>query len=208
MTFGNILLIASLIGLNAFFVSVEFSAVSSRRTRLDLQASANSRSVNLVRGWLESTATRDRLIAATQLGITIVSLALGAVGENSFEAWLEPYFQGVTLPPVLAFLQTIIPALPLAISLIIVTSFHVVLGEQVPKVAVLRAPEKFALQVVPIMQAFSTVFKGFISLLDWATRSILTLLGMPPASSHSFVYSIEELRQIVAGPDVEGVIEH
>jgi putative hemolysin len=137
----------------------------------------------------------------------VVSLALGAVGENTFSELLDPYFHNVALPVSLQFLSGILPALPLVFSLTIVTSFHVVLGEQVPKVAVLRAPEKFALLAAPIMQVFSVVFKGFISLLDWATRSVLALVGLPPGSPHSSVYSLEELRQIVAGPEAEGVIE-
>lgn len=207
MTLGNILLIIVLIALNAFFVGVEFAAVSSRRSRLDLLAGTDGPAARQVRTWLESTAERDRLIAASQLGITIVSLALGAVGENAFEAWLEPFFHNALLPPELSFLQSIIPALPLAISLIIVTGFHVVLGEQVPKVAVLRSPEKFALLAAPVMIVFGKIFKGFIDLLDAATRMVLGLAGLPPSSAHSSVYSLEEIKQMVSGPEVEGVIE-
>ena len=75
------------------------------------------------------------------------------------------------------FLKGVIAALPLIISLLVVTSLHVVLGEQVPKVAVLRGPERFALCAARPMNIFSSVFRGFISLLDWATRGILRLFG-------------------------------
>ncbi len=207
MTLANILLIVVLILLNGFFVGVEFAAVASRRSRLDLLAGRTSRGAQIVRGWLEQPAARDRLIAASQLGITVVSLALGAVGENTFEAWLEPYFHNLHATGALAFLESVIPALPLAISLVIVTSFHVVLGEQVPKVAVLRSPEKFAVLVAPVMEVFSKIFRGFISLLDWATRVVLKMVGIPPASPHSTVYSLEEIKQMVSGPEVEGVIK-
>lgn len=207
MFWRDLVLIFVLIALNGFFVAVEFAAVTTRRTRLDLIAPEESRAARLVRGWLDNPPARDRLIAATQLGITVVSLALGAVGENTFEALLEPYFHETALPPNLEFINKILPALPLTISLIIVTSFHVVLGEQVPKVAVLRSPERFILLSAPIMQVFGAVFRGFVNLLDWATRAILSLMGLPAASPHSSVYSLEELRQIVAGPEVEGVIE-
>ncbi|HEY9088906.1 MAG TPA: hemolysin family protein [Anaerolineaceae bacterium] len=207
MSLGNIFLIVVLIGLNAFFVGVEFAVVSSRRSRLDIQADASSRGAGLVRTWLEQPASRDRLIAASQLGITIVSLALGAVGENTFEAALEPYFHEISLPANLAFLQRIIPGLPLAISLIIVTSFHVVLGEQVPKVAVLRSPERFAVASAPVMEIFGKVFRGFINVLDAATRGILSLIGIPPSSAHSSMFSLEEFKQMVSGPEVEGMME-
>ncbi|HVN56611.1 MAG TPA: hemolysin family protein [Anaerolineaceae bacterium] len=209
MIVRNIVLIFILIALNGFFVAVEFAAVTARRARLDLLVGYEDRgrAAQIVHGWLENTATRDRLIAASQLGITVVSLALGAVGENTFAELLDPYFHAVELPGWMQFLAQFLPALPLILSLIIVTSFHVVLGEQVPKVAVLRAPEKFALFAAPIMQAFGNVFRGFISILDFATRGVLTLVGLPRASPHSSVYSLEEIRQIVSGPEVDGVIE-
>lgn len=207
MIIWNLLLIGVLIGLNAFFVSVEFAAVASRRARLDVLAGTDNRSIRLVRAWLEDSTARDRLIAAAQLGITVVSLALGAAGENTFEELLKPVFAQVQFPAVLAFLNRIVPALPLALSLILITSLHVTLGEQVPKVATLRAPERFALFAAPIMQAFTTAFKWFVNLLDWITRQVLTLLGIPVNTSHSSVYSLEELRQIVSGPEVAAVIE-
>ncbi|MCE5209568.1 MAG: hemolysin family protein [Chloroflexi bacterium] len=204
---ANILLILVLIALNGFFVSVEFAAVSSRRSRLELMGEDKSHAYQIVHGWLENNATRDRLIAATQLGITLVSLALGAVGENTFQAWLEPVFERMVMPSWLAFLEAIIPAMPLILSLIIVTGLHVVLGEQVPKVAVLRKPEVFALRAAPVMDVFGKVFKGFINILDWATRLILGLIGLPPDTSHTTVYSLEEIKQMVSGPEVEGVMK-
>ncbi len=208
MSFGQILLIFVLISLNAFFVGVEFAVVASRLTRLELIAPENSRGAVLVRKWLEDDASRDRMIAATQLGITLVSLALGAAGENAFATALNPYFRNIALPPNLIFLKDTLLALPLIISLIIVTSFHVVLGEQVPKVAVLRSPERYALISAPFMQVFISIFRGFIFLLDGATRLILGLYGLPTqAHTHSTTISMEELRQIVSSPEVEGPID-
>lgn len=206
MTPGNILLIFLLVALNGFFVGVEFAAVASRRTRLELLTESNSHAAQLVRAWLEQPSARERLIAASQLGITLVSLALGAVGENTFEALLEPYFHQLRLPASFSFLQSLLPALPLLISLLVVTSLHVVLGEQVPKVAVLRAPERFALAAAPYMQAFSKVFKSFVDLLDWSTRQVLVLIGLPASSAHSTMYSLEEFKQMVTGPEAEAII--
>jgi putative hemolysin len=112
------------------------------------------------------------------------------------------------LPANLAFFTNLLPGLPLVISLMVVTSFHVVLGEQVPKVAVLRAPERFALMAAPLMQVFITIFWWFISLLEWATRSILKFFGLSDnGHTHSAVMTADELKQIVSGPEVEGAIE-
>lgn len=207
MIWGDFLLILVLIALNGFFVSVEFAAVAARRARLDLMVDSDSPSSRLVHAWLEDAAARERLIAATQLGITVVSLALGAVGENTFAELLDPYFLDAHFPPALAFLDAILPALPLAVSLVLVTSLHVVLGEQVPKVAVLRAPERFALLAAPAMDVFSRLFKWFIDLLDWATRLVLRLVGLPGSGTHTSVYTVDEIKEMVSGPEVEGVIE-
>ena len=174
----SFILILILVALNGFFVSVEFAGVASRRTRIEILADSGNQSAKIVKTWLENSASRDRLIAAAQLGITIVSLALGAVGENTFETLLDPYFHGLNLPVNLQVLAPVIAALPLMFSLLMVTSLHVVLGKQVPKVASLHNPERFALLWARSMQAFSLVFKWFVNLLDWATRLILSLVGL------------------------------
>ena len=206
MIFFNIVILLLLLSLNAFFVSVEFAAVTTRRARLDLLADDEHRAARLVRKWLEDASARNRLIAATQLGQTIASLALGAIGQNTFEALLQPYFNAVQMPGWLSFIQAVIPALPLVVSLLIITGLHVVLGEQVPKVAVMRAPERFSLFAAPFMQVFSTIFKGFIDLLDWATRGVLRISGLSDGSALA-TYTIEEVKQMVSGPEVEGLIE-
>jgi magnesium and cobalt exporter, CNNM family len=207
MIIWNILLLALLISLNAFFVAVEFSAVSSRRSRIDLIANQDNPAVKIVKSWLENAESRDYLIAACQLGITIVSLALGAVGENTFKSLLEPLFKQTQLPPGLQFIDVILPALPLVISLIIVSAIHVVFGEQVPKVATLRNPEKFAIKAAPYMSLFSRVFKGFINMLNWFTKVVLRATGTAVDGLAGHGYSRAEIKQLFAGPEVEGVLD-
>lgn len=207
MILTNILLLFFLIALNSFFVATEFAVVAARRARLDTLPQSDGNAGRIVRGWLESPAARDRVLAATQLGITIISLALGAVGENTFELLLAPYFTQIQPPESLSFLAGLIRVLPLAISLIVVTALTVVLGEQTPKIAVLRAPEKFILAAAPVMRIFSAAFKGFIDLLDWATHQLLTLLGLSQGGAHGSPYTLEELREMVTGPEMRGIIE-
>ena len=206
MLLWSFLLILLLVFLNAFFVSVEFAAVASRRARIDLLAESGNHSAAIVRTWLENPAARDRLIAASQLGITLVSLALGAVGENTFEALLAPLFEDLALPPVMQRLVPLLAVLPLFLSLAIVTSLHVVLGEQVPKVATLHDPERFALLAAGPMRLFSVVFKWFVDLLDWATRQILSLVGLRMVGEHLTVYTVEEIKQILSESEEVGVI--
>lgn len=208
MSFGQILFILFLISLNAFFVGVEFAIIAGRRSRLDLLVTADNHAAQIVRKWMENEKDRDRLIGASQLGITLVSLALGAAGEDVFEALLAPFFTHFVLPENLSFLSSLTSGLPLIISLTVVTAAQIVLGEQVPKVAVLRSPERFALFAAPFMNIFITVFRGFIVLLDGATRLVLKFFGLPAhENTHTSVISAEELKQIVSGPEVDGVIE-
>lgn len=207
MVFWNFVLIFALVILNGLFVSVEFAVVASRRSRLELVADENRRSAKIVKHWLENSNERDRLIAAAQLGITIVSLALGAVGENTFEALLEPYFHDLLLPPFLQSFASALAALPLVLSLIIITSLHVVLGEQVPKVAALNAPEKIALTFAPAMQAFNAIFKWFVDILDWSTRQVLKIFGLQSGGEHSVLYSVDELKLIVSESEEGGILE-
>lgn len=207
MLFWNFIIIFILIALNGFFVSVEFAAVTSRKTKIEMLAEQGNQTAQIVKRWLENSAGRDRLIAASQLGITVVSLALGSAGEKAFEAMLAPYFEGLVLPQYLANLAPVLSALPLTISLIIITSLHVVLGEQVPKVAALHNPEGFALLAARPMQLFTRIFKWFINLLDWITRQILSVVGLKMVGEHALVYSVEELKQILTDSEESGVIE-
>jgi putative hemolysin len=203
----HFLLILFLIALNAFFVSVEFAAVASRRARIELLAEEGNAAAQIVKSWIENPSTRDRLIAASQLGITIVSLTLGAAGENIFQKLLTPWFNQIALPTYLQHLASLLAALPLLISLLIITSLTVVFGEQVPKVATLHQPERVAILAAQPMKVFTTVFKWFIDVLDWATRMVLRLFGLQLVGEHSLIYTVDELKQMISESEEGGVLE-
>jgi len=207
MFIWNFLLILLLIGLNAFFVSVEFAVVSSRRARIELLAEEGNSAARLVKNWLEDPSARDRLIAASQLGITMVGLALGAIGENTFQGLLSPFFSTLILPENLQFLTPVINALPLIFSLIIMTSLLVVLGEMVPKVATLQQPERVAMRSAQPMNVFSTVFRWFIDMLDWATKLVLRIFGLKLVGEHALIYTVDELKQMISESEEGGVLE-
>lgn len=207
MIIWNLLLIVILIALNGFFVSVEFAAVASRRARIETLAETGNSAAKIVKTWLENPTTRDHLIAATQLGITAISLALGAVGENTFTILLEPLFNRLHLPPAYQAFLPVLAALPLVISLLIITSIHVVFGEQVPKVATLHDPERVALFAARPMQIFSKIFKWLVDLLDRVTRQVLTLVGIAMIGEHSFMYTVDELRHILSESEEGGIIQ-
>jgi putative hemolysin len=203
----DFVLIFFLVALNAFFTSVEFASVAARKTRIELMAEEGNASAKIVKSWLENPTSRSRLIAGCQLGITIVSLALGAVGENTFQAILIPTFDRVNLSSNLHYLSSLMAALPLVLSLIIITSIHVVLGEQVPKVATLHQPEHVALLGAHPMRIFTIIFKWFIDILDWATRLILRMFGLQLMGGHSLIYTVDELKQMISESEESGVLE-
>ena len=140
MIWLNLLLVAVLIALNAFFVAVEYAAVASRRSRVEVLAENNSLASRIVHEWLENPKSRDRLIAANQVAITLINLAVGALSENTFATLLLPLFNAIQVPIGWELLRSILNALPVIIGLLIATGLQVVFGELVPKVAVLRSP--------------------------------------------------------------------
>lgn len=203
----SIILISLLVALNGFFVSVEFAVIAVRRERIDILAEEGNPSARVVKGWIENPATRDRLIAASQLGITMVSLALGAVSMRTFDLLLEPLFQDLVLLDTWQAISPILVALPLLLTLVVVTSFHVVLGEQIPKVVTLHKPETFALLVARPMYLFSILFNWFVGMLDWITRQILSLVGLRMVGEHSIVNTVEEIKKILTESEEGGVIQ-
>jgi len=207
MNILSILLLILLVSINAFFVAVEYAAIASRRSRLELLIEHENAASRLVKDWLENPAARDRLIAANQIYITLIGLALGAIGAKAVEEILTPLFTGINFLPDWEVITSVLSILPLAISLLIVTGLQVVLGEQVPKVTVLRSPERFALFAAPFMRSINAIFKPFIDLLDWITKLTLKLIGISVVSTHNSKVSIEEIKLMVSGPEMDGLIE-
>jgi putative hemolysin len=203
----NLVIIAVLIAINAFFVAVEYAAVASRRSRLDLVVEKDNKASRIVHEWLENPAARDKVIAANQVAITLVNLAVGAVSENTFSAIFLPLFQQIFVPDGWQIIRQVLNGLPVVLGLIIATGLQVIFGELVPKVAVLRSPETFALRAAPLMQGFIKVFYVFISLLEWIARGVLGLIGISARETHVSSMTLEEMKVLLSGPELEGVIE-
>jgi putative hemolysin len=190
MTFTlELLALAGLILLNAFFVGAEYGLVTSRRTRiLELEHQGNRRA----RAVRRITSDPPRFIAAMQLGVTIASLAIGALGEQ-----------------VLAhrFDQVMASVLAVALALLIVTFLHVVLGELVPKGIALGHPERTALAVSTPVRAFFFVFRPLIWLLQRSTELVLGVLNLEPPTGEGEAHSEAELRMLLSSSAEQGEIE-
>jgi putative hemolysin len=181
--------VAALILLNAFFVAAEYGLVTARRTRIiELQHQGNRRARDVLR----ITGDPPRFIAAMQLGVTLTSLAIGALGEHvltqQFDAWVAT-------------------ALAIALSYLILTFFHVVVGELVPKGVALSHSEGTALWVSAPVRAFFTVAEPFIWVLQRSTEVVLRVFGVDPPGAERDVLSEAELRMLVSRSTREGEIE-
>jgi CBS domain containing-hemolysin-like protein len=199
-----------LVGLNGFFVAAEFALVGSRRTRLEQLATSGNAAAALSRRMQDDV---DRYIAAAQLGITLASLALGWIGESTIAELVDPPIEAFTiwllgnLSVAEALSLTISHAVGIAISFFIITTLHIVLGEQAPKVFAIRAPERTALFIANPLAIFNRTFGLIIRFLDWATEMVLRLFGINESGSHSKVHSADELRLLVEESGEAGVLD-
>ncbi len=191
MTFiFELMALAGLILLNAFFVAAEYGLVTSRRTRImELEHQGNRRA----RAVLRITADPPRFIAAMQLGVTISSLAIGALGEQVLAHKLD-----VVMASVLAVI----------VALLIVTYLHVVIGELVPKGIALGHPERTALTVSAPVRWFFLTFRPLIWLLQESTTLILRALRLEPPGAEHDAHSEAELRMLLSSSAEQGEIEH
>ena len=178
-----------LILLNAFFVAAEYGLVTARRTRIvELQHQGNRRA----RDALRITADPPRFIAAMQLGVTLTSLGIGALGEQTL-AHLFDDFLATVLAVLLAYL--------------ILTFLHVVIGELVPKGIALGHSEGTALIVAAPVRTFLIVMRPLIWFLERSTEIVLKWLGQKPPGADDDVLSEAELRMLVSQSTAHGEIE-
>jgi len=178
-----------LILLNAFFVAAEYGLVTARRTRIiELHHEGNRRARDVLR----ITSDPPRFIAAMQLGVTLTSLGIGALGERALADAL-----GDVMATVLAVL----------IAYLVLTFLHVVIGELVPKGIALGHSEGTALFVSAPVRGFFIVLRPFIWVLQRATEVVLRSLGLQPPGAEDDVLSEAELRMVVSQSTRHGQIE-
>ena len=183
---------------NGFFVTSEFAIVSVRRMQVaSLAESGDRRARRLL-------AFKDNLgayISATQLGVTLSSLGLGWIGESTLAELLAPQFDRMAslfpAPYGDYFSVGVRLALASAIAFVVITFFHIVFGEQVPKMLGIERSLRVALFTAGPMHWFSRVFRGPIRLLDMASSAAIRAIGLHGSSEHASIYTEEEIRQLV-----------
>jgi CBS domain containing-hemolysin-like protein len=199
MIWMNVLIIVILITFTAFFVASEFAMVKVRTTRIDQLIAEGNKKAEAAKKVISNL---DGYLSATQVGITIISLILGWLGEPTVRGILEPVFRWIQLP--LSLKQVI--SFILAFS--IITFFNVVIGELAPKTFAIQKSEQIIMLFATPLILFYRLMYPFIWILNRSARFVTGLFGIKPTSEQEIVLSEEELRLILSQSYESGEINH
>jgi putative hemolysin len=189
--------VAMLILANAYFVAAEFALVSIRDTRVEQLLEAGVPGARAVRRLQRNL---DDLLPAVQLGVTLCSLALGWLGEPLAAAVLAGWFAGLPHAQVWGHITAVI------LGFCLITYFHVVAGELVPKSLALRRAEALAVAVAPPMLAFMAVTRPAVRLLSRSAAAVLRGFDISGIERASSVHSAEELKLIATAARRMGLL--
>ena len=182
----KLLAVVLLVAANGFFVAAEFAFVGVRSSRIETLVASGSRSAKRL---MELLQNLNAYLSACQLGITLASLALGWIGEPAVATLLAGPLSGLS--------ETLRHGIAFAIAFSIITSLHIVVGEQAPKLMGLALAERVALAVALPMQLFYRIFSLPIRALDWASARAVGLVGIKATAEHASTYTEEELRKLI-----------
>jgi CBS domain containing-hemolysin-like protein len=189
-----------LIGINAFFVTAEFSIVSVRRSRISQLVKDGDLQAQTVQSLQRSI---DRLLSTTQLGITLSSLALGWIGERTMAASIIALVHQLSLPNYLSL--AIANSLAVPLSFIILAYLQIILGELCPKSIALMYPEKIARFFGPPSLVIARIFRPFVAILNLSTRLLLKLVGFEYSGQGWYEQVTSEELQLIIATEKESV---
>ena len=194
----GLLAIATLILANAYFVATEFALVAVRRTQVKLWVSEGRRGATAA---AEAIEHLDDAIAATQLGITLASIALGFIGEPALARLISPLLSALGFGSLVA-----VHSVAIAISFALITFLHVVVGELAPKAIALDHPGRVALWCAGPLLIFGRMFRIVLWVMNGAGNALVRTLGVVPAGQHPSIHSPEELSLLVSESRAAGKI--
>ncbi|MCA6066151.1 hemolysin family protein [Chryseobacterium sp. RG1] len=195
----RLLLALLLVLLNGFFVAAEFSIVKVRYSQIQLKAAEGNSMAKQAEHIIKHL---DEYLSATQLGITLASLALGWVGESALHHIIANIFDSLSIN----LSESSITSVSLVISFILITIMHIVFGELIPKSIAIRKSEATTMATAVPLRVFYTVFKPFIWLMNSMSNSFLRIVKIHPASEQE-IHSTEELQLLVKQSADSGEIE-
>ncbi|MGI8553937.1 MAG: hemolysin family protein, partial [Dehalococcoidia bacterium] len=194
---GGVLLLTLI---SAFFVATEYALVTIRKTRIDQLATEGNRAARAVRRTLDELST---LLAATQLGVTMVSLGLGALAEPTVARLLDPLLNRLPGPLSKATLESV----SVAIAFLAITALDIIVGELAPKTIGLQHNERVALITVRPIRIFIWVFRPFIELLEAGGSAVARVAGSSDHPGRQAAHSPEELKMLVMASTSAGILD-
>jgi len=185
-----------LVLINGFFVGAEFALVKIRESRVD-EMVKERRPFASTASWLVERL--DASLSACQLGITMASLGLGWIAEPAVAHLLRPIIFSVGIKS-----EIMIHGIAFAIAFSTITAFHLVLGEQAPKIAALRRPETAVLWCALPLKIFYYLSYPFMAALNSTTAFLLRKAGIQGTSEHEIPHSEEEIRALLMQAHIAG----
>ncbi len=179
--------------LNGFFVAAEFALVKIRGSRIEGLANEGRRGAKTVR---HIHAHLDHYLSACQLGITLASLILGALGEPAVSVLIVAAAQEMGID--VAASAGWLPYVSIGLAFMVITTLHMTIGEQAPKMWAIRRSERMALATAPTLRLFAALLAPFILVLNWISNALLRLIGLPSEGHHEDTHDTEEIRSILS----------
>ena len=186
-----------LLASNAFFVGAEFALISARRAQIEPRAESGSRPAKITLSAMENVSL---MLATAQLGITISSLLILLIAEPSIHHLLEYPLHALGVP------EAVLSSVSFAITLLLVTYLHVVIGEMVPKNLALAVPERAALILAPVLYALAMAIRPLVGGLNAVSNGILRLFRFEPKDEATSTYTLEQVEDIVEHSTREGAL--
>jgi CBS domain containing-hemolysin-like protein len=215
MTALKLISIVLIVLANGFFVAAEFAFVGVRRPRVEALAAEGNRSAQRLLGILDNM---NAYLSASQLGITLASLALAIIGEPTIASLIEEPLGSLLVATGLfdaaevgneagGTFNTIKHAVAFVIAYSLLTSLHITVGEQAPKLFGLERAERTAMFSALPMEVFYKIFRLPIHALDSASAWMVRLFGLRATGEHASIYTEAELRQVIEMSRQGGHIE-
>ena len=193
----GLLWFALLLLANAFFVAAEFALISARRAQIEPLAEAGSGPAKITIRAMERVSI---LLATSQIGVTVCSLAILLIAEPSIHDLIHPSLAALKLGDNTANAVTFV------VALVLVSSLHVLMGEMIPKQISFAIPERMSLVLVPPLYALAVALTPIVVSLNWFANIVLRAFGVTARDSANTAYTLDQVEDIVEHSTREGVL--
>ena len=191
----TIIAIAVMLSLNALYVAAEFATVGARKSRVQSLGEDGNKSAAALFQIVKDPVALDNYVATCQVGITLSSLVAGAYAQSELTPRFEDLFGSAAR------------AVAILVTLLIITSLQVILGELLPKTAALRYPERLAIATMRPMQVSQLFFKPLVAIFNGSAFAIMRAFKLNTEHSHAHVHSPEELAALFDESAAGGLID-